>query len=180
MNTLALSGVQIQNGNILQNINNTTSYILGIKEDNTLIAYPANTSASTILEDGCINAITGFFPLIENGEAVDSSIYNVIGNPQEAHPRNVIAQMPNKDLIFLTCEGETQVNAGMTYADLIRILSTKGVMFAYCLDGGGSAQSLVRGVMLNNPIDNSGKTERKVANFLYVKNTLIIIKKLKL
>ncbi|MGG4267438.1 phosphodiester glycosidase family protein [Peribacillus simplex] len=163
-----IKGVQIQEGIIKQDIDGGTSYTLGIKSDNTLVAYPPTTPAATILNDGCINAITGFFPMINNGVAVDPSIYGVIGNPIEPNPRNVIAQLPNKDIIFLSCEGRTTTNLGMTYADMIRILLARGVSLAYCLDGGGSTQTVVRGLQVNNPLDDNGKTERKVADFLYV------------
>ncbi|TFH63799.1 phosphodiester glycosidase family protein [Peribacillus frigoritolerans] len=163
-----IKGVQIQDGVIKQDIDGGTSYTLGFKEDNTLVAYPPTTPAATILDDGCVNAITAFFPMIENSVAVDPTIYGVIGNPVEPNPRNAIAQLPNKDILFLTCEGRTSANLGMTYADMIRILLARGVTIAYCLDGGGSTQTVVRGLQVNNPLDDNGKTERKVADFLYI------------
>lgn len=163
-----IKGVQIQDGIIKQDVDGGTSYTLGIKGDNTLVTYPPTTKAATILKDGCINALTGFFPLITGGTEVDPSIYGVIGNPVEPNPRNVIAQLPNKDILFLSCEGRTDANIGMTYADIIRILKARGVTTAYCLDGGGSTQTIVRGLLVNTPIDDGGKTERKVADFLYI------------
>lgn len=168
-----IKGVQIQDGVIKQDKDGGTSYTLGIKADNTLVTYPPATSAATILAAGCVNAITAFFPMIENSVAVDPAIYNVIGNPAEPNPRNVIAQLPNKDIIFLTCEGRTASNLGMTYADVIRILLARGVATAYCLDGGGSTQTVVRSLLINNPLDDSGKTERKVADFLYIERQAI-------
>lgn len=166
--TNMIKGVQIQDGVILQDVDGGTGYTLGIMADNTLKMYSPFTTAQSILNDGCVNALTAFFPMIENGAAVDPAIYQVATNPSEAHPRNVIAQMPNKDLIILTCEGRNSLNTGMTYNDMIRILLEKGVQTAYCLDGGGSTQTIVRGLMINKPVDGNGKTERKVADFLYV------------
>lgn len=171
VSTGLIKGVQIQDGIIKQDVDGGTSYTLGIKEDNTFIVFPPSTPASSILTAGCIDAVTGFFPMIQNSVAVDSAIYGVIGNPNEAHPRNVIAQLPNKDILFLTCEGKTSANLGMTYTDVIRILLARGVTTAYCLDGGGSAQTVVRGLMINSPSDDAGKTERKVADFLYVEKS---------
>lgn len=163
-----IKGVQIQDGVIKRDIDSGTSYTLGIKGDNTLVTYPPTTPAETILSDGCVNAITGFFPMIENSVTVDPAIYGVIGNPIEPNPRNVIAQLPNKDILFLTCEGRTTKDLGMTYDDVIRILLARGVTTAYCLDGGGSTQTVVRSLLINKPLDDSGKTERKVADFLYI------------
>lgn len=166
--TLQLRGMQIQNGVVLQeNVNNPSNrYFLGIKGDNTLVAYPPATTSVEMLAEGCIHALTGFFPMIQNGSAVDPTVYN---SDATINPRQAIAQMPNNDIIFFSCEGRNKKDLGMTYADMIRILLAKGVTFAYNLDGGGSSQTLVRGVLLNNPIDDGGKTERLVPDFLYVK-----------
>lgn len=168
ISTGLIKGVQIQDGVIKQDTDGSTSYTLGIKADNTLVTFDPSVSAQTVLDSGCVNAITAFYPMILDSAAVDPAIYNVVGNPSELNPRNAIAQLPNKDLIFLTCDGRTSANLGMTYADMIRILLARGVLTAYCLDGGGSTQTVVRGMMINKPIDSGGKTERKVADFLFI------------
>ncbi|MFC8561411.1 phosphodiester glycosidase family protein [Peribacillus frigoritolerans] len=169
--TLQPRGMQIHDGVVLQEnlINPSNRYFLGIKDDNTLVAYPPSTTSAQMLAEGCVQALTGFYPMIENGLAVDASIYSGESNSSVPNPRAAIAQMPNKDIVFFTCEGRSNKDLGMTYADMIRILLAKGVTFAYNLDGGGSSQTLVRGVLLNNPIDGGGKTERLVPDFLYVK-----------
>ncbi|WP_051291318.1 phosphodiester glycosidase family protein [Fictibacillus gelatini] len=181
MTTLQPRGMQIKDGVVMQeNVNNPYNrHILGIKDDNTLISYPPTTPSSQLLDDGVVHALTGFYPMIINGAAVDPSVYNSESNTIQPNPRQAIAQLPNKDIIFLTCEGRTSKNTGMTYDDMIRILLAKGATFAYCLDGGGSSQTLIRGVMLNNPIDDNGKTERPVPDFLYVKKPAINPQKLK-
>lgn len=161
-------GVQIQDGVIKQDIPHPTNYILGIKADNKLVAYPAGTSAQSILNDGCVQALSGFFPLIQNGQKVDPVIYSGTTQPMERHPRQVIAQLGNNDIMFLTCEGRTRTSQGMTYEDVARILLARGAVFAYNLDGGGSSQSVVRGVLANVPNDG-GSVERPVRDFLYVK-----------
>jgi exopolysaccharide biosynthesis protein len=166
--SMQIVGIQVKDGVVLQDTAGT-SYTLGIKEDNTLVAYPPSVSAQEILDDGVINTFTAFFPMIENGLEVNPSIYNIIGNPSQPNPRQVIAQMPNKDIIFLTCEGRLPDNVGMTYADCIRILLELGVTFAYCLDGGGSAQTVLRNVLINQPIDKNFTEERKVSDFIYFK-----------
>lgn len=170
--SMNIVGIQIKDGVILQDTP-STSYTLGVKEDNTLVAYPPTVTAEEILADGVVNTFTAFFPMIENGEEVDPSIYSIITNPSTPNPRQVIAQMPNKDIIFLTCEGRMSNNPGMTYGDCIRILKELGVMFAYCLDGGGSAQTVLRNVLINQPIDKNFTEERKVPDFIYFKKEVL-------
>jgi exopolysaccharide biosynthesis protein len=179
MSTGMVRGVQIVDGVIYQDKGGTNNYTLGIKADNTLVTYPPSITAASIVADGCRNAATGFFPIILNGAAVDPAIYAASSSKDEPNPRNVIAQMPNKDLVFLTCEGRTSANAGMTYADLIRILLARGVQTAYNMDGGGSNQMVIRGVMINNPVDDSGKTERLAPDFIYSAKPAELTKKVK-
>ncbi|WP_289485693.1 phosphodiester glycosidase family protein [Fictibacillus enclensis] len=169
--TLQPRGIQIANGVVLQqNINNVnTRMVLGIKADNTLVSYTSDTPTSQILADGCVHALVGFHPMIQNGVAVDPSVYASESNSSQPNPRQAIAQLPNKDILILSTEGRTVNDVGMTYADMIRILLAKGASFAYNLDGGGSTSTVFRGFTINNPIDDSGKTERPVSDFLYVK-----------
>lgn len=147
-----IRGVQIQDGKVIQDAKDTNSYTLGIKSDNTLVMYPPSVTAEQVLADGCIDAITAFYPMIQDGTAFDLSGVTTVSNVTERHPRNVIAQLPNKDILFLTCEGRTRANLGMTYDDIIRILLARGVTTAYCLDGGGSSQTVVRGHLVNNTL----------------------------
>ncbi|GGJ48437.1 phosphodiester glycosidase family protein [Virgibacillus salexigens] len=161
-------GIHIQDGIILQDTPHSNNYTLGIKADNTLVTYDSAITAQDILADGCNDALTGFFPIIENGSPVDPTLYNAVANTSEQHPRQVIAQLSNNDILFLTVQGRDINGKGMTYDDLIRVASGLGATFAYCLDGGGSTQTVVRGALVNNPINDDGRTERSVSNFLYV------------
>lgn len=162
-----IHGIQIKGGVIVKDTPHSRYYTLGIKDDNTLIAYPPSTSAQTILNDGCINALTGFYPIIENGEPSRTDIHHA-GHGVEKGPRQVIAQLANKDIIIISVEGRAAFNEGMDWNDLLRVLNDRGVVFAYNLDGGGSTSTVVRGVQINNPIDDNGLTERKVADFLFI------------
>lgn len=160
-------GTQIYQGTVLKEEVVPSRYIMGIKEDNTLVWYPPDTPASTIIADGCINALTGFIPIIDNGVQVDQSIideYTASGYP---HPRQVMAQYPNKDILIFSCDGRLPDNQGMTIYDVIRILLAEGVRFAFNLDGGGSVHTVYRGRLINRPSDNNGYSERAVPDFLY-------------
>ena len=159
-----IRGVQIQNGVVLQDVDGGTAYTLGINAQNQLKAFPPATNAAAILAEGYIDTVSGFYPMIQNGVAVDPAIYNNTAK----EPRQAIAQLANGDILFLTCHGRNTDNAGMSYLDMIRILLARGATFAYNLDGGGSTQTNVRGITINDAIDDTGYTERPVTDFLYV------------
>ncbi|GIN87644.1 hypothetical protein J6TS2_40300 [Heyndrickxia sporothermodurans] len=165
--THEITGTHIFNSQILNENKTLPRYTLGIKADNTLTYFNPGTSAQTMLADGCVNALTAFTPLISNGKAVPQSILDTNTNGGKRNPRQVIGQMANKDLVFFTCEGRKPDQAGMFDKDVIRILLAKNVQFAYMLDGGGSTETVIRGHLMNTPIDKDGFEERPVPDFLY-------------
>lgn len=149
-------------------------HTLGIKEDGTLKSYPPSSTAQQLLNDGVVNAITAFSPLIENGNYNWGNINYSDGN-KEQHPRQIIGQLPNKDLIYLTTSGRGVGGYGMSYERCANILMNEGVRFAYALDGGGSNQTYVRGLMVNdntnrNPNTNEGEFLRPRESFLYIED----------
>ncbi|NGM62613.1 phosphodiester glycosidase family protein, partial [Sphingobacterium sp. SGG-5] len=97
-------GIQIENGKVLQN-RRTRVYTLGIKANNELVAYPPGTTPQQILKDGAQDALTAFIPLIENHQVVDESLLDIVTNFRAIHPRQIIAQMDNLDIVFLSCGG---------------------------------------------------------------------------
>lgn len=161
------TGIQIIDGVIKQELPRS-SYTLGIKEDNTLVSYPPGIEAEAIIKDGTDNAISGFIPLIVDHQAVDESVRKVYRPYKEKHPRQVIAQYDNLDLVFLSCGGRGFDGEGMTIQDLINILEKEGVKFAFMIDGGGSVTVMAEGERVTKKIDKKGTIERARPNFLYV------------
>jgi len=166
--TLVPSGVQIQDGEIIEDKRSGTLRTLGIKDDNTLIDFTSDVTAQEILDKGIKNTVTGFYPILNGEEKPYTTIENASSNVNEQHPRQIIAQRPNKDLMFITVEGRTTDSVGMTYDQMHDLCKRLGASYAYCLDGGGSAQTVVRGNLLNRQVDNKGMSERIVPDFLYV------------
>lgn len=160
--------IQIVNGNIISGKPNQF-YTLGIKENNELVVYPPGITGKEILKDGINAALTAFVPLIENHQSVLAEVVDLAaGTLRRKDPRQVIAQLDNLDIIFLTCGGRGYGGTGMTPTDVIRILGKLNVKLAYNLDGGGSSSTVVNGRFINSKIDGHGTLERPRANFLYV------------
>lgn len=166
--TYELRGTNIHKGSVIHQGVDVSRWILGIKADNTMISFPPNTPASTMIDAGCQETLIGFVPIIEDGKRVDDSLLNVSSNMPERHPRQLIGQMANKDIVILTSDGRSENSLGLTAEDMIRLMLAEGVQFAYVLDGGGSTQTVVRGTLLSRPIDEDGYGERIVPDFLYI------------
>jgi len=168
----------IVNGKIVGSTANglTDQATLAVLKDGTLTWYPTKTTSEAMLADGVVNSFTGFWPIIVDGKAFDAaSISGVDSNPgndwtylQSQHPRNVICQLADKSLLFLTAEGRLKHNVGLSFDDLIRILLPLNVVFAYNFDGGGSTALINKGVRINAPYDGNFIKERAVPNFLYI------------
>jgi len=160
-------GIQIIDGNIVQPLI-SRRYTLGIKDENELLAYLPWETATNILNDGANDALTAFIPLIENHQPVSQAVLDSVGNSSVKHPRQVIAQYDNGNILFLSCGGRGYDGEGMTANDLVRILSALDVRFAFNLDGGGSVTTVVNGQRITPLIDGHGTAERPRPNWLYI------------
>src|SRR5699024_5074311 len=102
---MKLHGQQIYNGQILDSIKGdeyqplNDRWTLAIGDDNSLKSFPPDVQASEIRNQGYNNTVSGFGPLIVEGNVVyKDGDYSEHSNRPE--PRQVIAQLPNKDLLF--------------------------------------------------------------------------------
>ncbi|NKD48172.1 phosphodiester glycosidase family protein [Mammaliicoccus sciuri] len=176
---LKMHGQQLYEGQILDSVKGdeypalNDRWTLAIGDDNTLTSFPPDVQASEIRNKGYNNTVSGFGPIISDGKIIvkdgDYSPNTIV-----SHPRQVIAQLPNKDLIFFSCDGRennthTMVEKGMTLQEVAQtLLDHYDIQFAYNMDGGGSTASVVRSHKLNRSMDDNKTTERKVLDFLYV------------
>ena len=174
-----LHGQQIYNGQILDSIKGdeydelNSRWTLAIGDDNSLTSFPPDVQASEIRNQGYNNTVSGFGPIISDGKIIakdnDYSPSTIL-----SHPRQAIAQLPNKDLIFFSCDGrennaDDMIEKGMTLTEVAEtLLDHYDIQFAYNMDGGGSASSVVRSHKLNKSMDVRKTEERKVLDFLYI------------
>lgn len=174
-----LHGQQIYNGQILDSIKGdeydelNSRWTLAIGDDNSLTSFPPDVQASEIRNQGYNNTVSGFGPIISDGKIIAKD-NDYSPNTILSHPRQAIAQLPNKDLIFFSCDGrennaDDMIEKGMTLTEVAEtLLDHYDIQFAYNMDGGGSASSVVRSHKLNKSMDVRKTEERKVLDFLYI------------
>lgn len=159
-------GTIVKDGEVIQNHPMKNHEILGIKNDNTLVVYPYDTTAEKLIADGCVDSQVGYFSIITNGAKnttyVDNSDYTSMTC------RQVIAQKNDKTIIILTVDGRTNGSVGMELSECTDILLNYNVNMAYVLDGGGSVQTVFRNKLINSKYDSNNTVERKVINFMYI------------
>ena len=147
-NPIRLHGEQLLNGQILKSVKGDEyseidkRWTLAIGDDNTLEAFQPNITAEQIRDKGYNNTVSAFGPLILDGKDVLGDV-KYSSNDTQNHPRQVIVQLPNKDIVFFSCDGretnhEWSTEKGMTLKEVVNTLFDHyDVKFAYNLDGGG-------------------------------------------
>lgn len=160
-------GITIINGEILKSTGvelfDQEQYVLGITDKGDFRVY-YNESAEYILEDGCVHAITGFVPLIEHQKPVDEKVLEICPHHMDRHPRQIIGRYSNGDYFTFWCDGRIDGENGMTLLECMdTIIDDFGeeVDFAFNLDGGGSARSMVGKKQITRTIE-----ERPVSNVI--------------
>lgn len=162
-------GMFIKDGVVLQeyeNLKDWQSSILGFKSDGLLKAYDFGTPSSVLLDDGVVNALTAFVPIIDNHEICSDEILSKCVHWNQSHPRQIICQLDNKDILFFTCDGRLPSEKGLTLKEAAEVLMKYNVRFAYNLDGGGSNSVVIKNKKINRDIDPG---ERAVPNFIFFK-----------
>lgn len=133
-------------------ISDTECYPLCIDANGILSApYPRSVDTGTMIVDGITQAITGWGKIVDNYEiALDDIKAEIVHGG--LYIRQSIGQYQNGDYAICTVDqsrnGVVNEN-GITYEALAQIFVDHGVRFAYSLDGGGSAQTVVGNRQLN-------------------------------
>lgn len=162
-------GRQVHNGTVVNNNPFGEYYSMGINDVNDLKAFDKNTTAQSMINQGFDNVVSGFYPLIINGSEFYFDSSNDTENNMPKNPRQIICQKKNKDIFFITATGRgLKGGQGLDFSDMKRICLKHEANFAFNLDGGGSIQTVVRGSLVNNLMDNNNHDERRVRAFLYV------------
>lgn len=177
---LNINGSVIANGEILNSADlssKSDAYkYLGIKANRVLKEYQANqTTAEDMLNDGCQQAFLVYYTLIKNGVIQDMTLIPDLDGSiaTSKHPRQCLGQKQDGTIIILTCDGRTDINAGLTSEETAILLNGKGCINAWNLDGGGSTSTTIKASKINRNIDNGGTTDRHIDYVLNAKKTTI-------
>lgn len=148
---------------------------LGFTKDREVKEYKVNsTSATMMLNDGCINVLNIYYKLINNYEKLDLS--NVVTNEPnvvtDKHPRQAIGLKEDGTLIIITTDGRTTINKGLTSAELQQLFLDNMCIEAWNLDGGGSTNLTINCSKINRNIDGNGTVDRMIPYTLNVSKTI--------
>ena len=171
-------GIMISNGQVMteqcitsfEGFGSQDPLYIGIKSDRSYTEWPmdSNITAAQMLAGGYENVFNCYFKLAENGAVVDISSIDGI-DETTVNPLLVLGFKPNKDAVFLACDGRTKINKGLTYRKAAELLIATGCVDVYNLDGGGSACLCYRGAKENRNIDGDGTEVRDIHYTINVK-----------
>ena len=123
-------------------------------------AFIGRKAVYAALADSFVELTGAGVVLVEDGKALSNS--NLA-----KHPRNSVGVNSEGDIFFLLSDGRSELSAGLHYEQMAQMLLSLGCEDAVNLDGGGSAQILVRDpatghfTIRNKPSDGQ---ERAVIN----------------
>lgn len=170
-------------------------YALGIDEDGTLVSFGTPDANGDIIQTysesqqlNCKYVTSAFTPVMIDGISQKNILPYTNKWVEDGHdvyyPRQIIGQnTTTKDIYIITSNGkgtrltsgsDTQIiDKGLTIDYCIATLKSLGCDFAYQLDEGGSTSLVYRGVPINDPTDDSGKSFRVLSDFLYVSKKIL-------
>jgi len=90
------------------------------------------------------------------------------------NPRTAMGKTAEGDLVFAVIDGRQAISVGATLEEMALVMLRLGCTEAINLDGGGSSEMVLRGVILNRPSDGS---ERPVANGVMIYGASVVTSK---
>lgn len=157
-------GTVIQNGVVLQqgsddNVDKPSQeWVLTINNKGELGYGRYYDSASEMVSNGIVSAVTGFMPIITNYldiQDVETTDLEYLDNTEDAQ-RQVIGQYGNGDYAIITTEGRGYQGGSWFRPRQIQTLCRQlGLKFAFMLDGGGSVETVMDDKQFNPFYDNT-------------------------
>lgn len=155
-------GTVIQNSIVLQqgdsgNSSPTMDWVLTINNVGVLGYARYSDSAATMVANGIVSAVSGFIPILSNYMAIDdietTDISYITRTDDTQH--QVLGQYDNGDYAVITTEGRGyQGGNWFTMKQLQTLCKELGLKFAFSLDGGGSAETIIGKKQFNPFYDN--------------------------
>lgn len=119
------------------------------------------TSSAEQAYSNMTTALGGGTMVLRNGQSTPIT-HQIKGKSQ----RTAIGVTYDNKLVFMVTDGRTGAYQGMDENDVANFLKTQNVKDAMMLDGGGSSQLIINGVITNNMVSK----ERKLLNGIAVVN----------
>lgn len=171
-------GPIIQNNVLLQDVGEHPAQLITIDQNGNLGCQNPSVPPSQLVEMGIVSAFGGWAPMLidyQDAETVDSSysyLFNQTRTPTlfTDAQRQAVCQYGNGDYLIITSEGRNHCGGGFfTILDMRRICKQHGVKFAYMLDGGGSAETVVGDKQINTIYEN--QYGRRISTFMVFNGT---------
>lgn len=159
-----MDGCQILDGVLYRDFNDPGYYrgrhAIGVHWDGSLHLYSADDgdTGASMVAAGVRNSFSFGPPLVKGGVAQTADAVTISG-------RQLMAVTAGGDLLLVTVQGTTGLS-GLTYQQCGTLLASLGASFAVPMDGGGSAQTLVRGRWTSPSSDSAGP--RSTVDFLTI------------
>lgn len=145
-------------------ISDAECYPLCIDADGNLSSpYGRSVDTADMIAAGVVFALTAWGQFIVDGAKADETKFNEIVHAAD-YTRQSIGQFENGDYFVCTVDN-AHGSVGVTYDELSTLLISKGVAYAYALDGGGSTETVIGNRQINNIYQN--ETGRKVPTVIY-------------
>lgn len=114
--------------------------------------------------------------LVLNGKAdftySEAELVRWYGHPKSRHPRTMLGQKANKDIVLVVVDGRTGWNRGVNMYHQADIMLKLGCVTAFNLDGGGSSEMIYKNEIMNRPSDNGHERRIGTAFMVYAKKEL--------
>lgn len=153
----------IQNSVVLQqgdsgNSNPQMDWVLTIDSDGKLGYARYYDSASEMVSNGIVSAVSGFIPILSNYtniEDLETTDMEYMSRTDDSQ-RQIFGQYDNGDYAIITAEGRNyQGGEWFTMKEIQTLCRELGLKFAFALDGGGSAETVIGNKQFNPFYDNT-------------------------
>ena len=156
-------GTTLANGSYAENTwTNASPMVIG--QDDHSVWTANRLSVTELVAQGGASTFTFGPTLVEKGQTLAINTSG-IGSPTGRHPRTVIGRTNAGRWFFLIVDGRTAGASGMTLYEIQDLLTSKGISYAYNLDGGVSTTLYFRGEVLNTPSDGAQRCVPDIAYF---------------
>lgn len=158
-------GTVLQNGVVLREYTSTdfssVNRTLTVDANGTLSYEALSVTGAQLAAQGIVSTASGYFPIVKDYGDIDEYEPDIAEKMQDAScntdaQRQALCQYENGDYLIITTEGREGRGGGFfTFKQVQRLCKQYGVKFAYMLDGGGSAQTVVGDKQLDHIYENT-------------------------